>query len=91
MWQRLKELLIQADQSTSGQPAVHEVLDRSSASREEYAAWKYCNDLGDTLQWLLSNFHSKISGGKVDRTIAFLDTPSKKGFVLYLTDGAIEQ
>ena len=90
MWNRLKELLIQTDQSTSGQPAVHKVLERTNGSREAYADWKFGGDVVNSLDWILSNYQSKISGGKSDRTISFLDTPSKKGFVLYLTDGVVE-
>jgi len=86
MWNRLKELLYQTEHSTVGQPAVHKVLERTNASREEYSAWKYGGAVKETMEWLLSNYQSNISGGKVDRSIAFLDTPSKKGFVLYLMD-----
>lgn len=90
MWHKLKELLYQTEQSTSGQPAVHKVLERTFASREAYASWKYGGNVKETMEWLLSNYQSNISGGKVDRSIAFLDTPSKKGFVLYLMDGHLE-
>ena len=90
MWQRIKELLNHTERSTSGQPAIHKVLDRSNASNEAYVAWKHENSVHDTLDWLLTNYHSEISGGKVDRSIAFLDTPSKKGFVFYLMDGVPE-
>ncbi len=86
MVQKLKELLIQTDRSTTGQPAVHRVLTRSKASKEVFISWKDGNDVEATLEWLLSNYQSKVSGGKIDRTMAVLDTPSKKGFVLYLRD-----
>lgn len=90
MWQRLKEILTQTDQSSAGQPVIHEVLTRSSQEVEEFQSWNQSVYKSATLEWLRSNFESYFNGGKTDRSIAFLNTPSKKGFVLYLTDKILE-
>jgi len=86
MWSRLKELLVQSDHSSVGNPVMHDLLVRPEDFAIDYNSWILNGAKDETLGLLLSNYTSYANGGKVDRSIAFLDTPSKKGFVIYLTD-----
>lgn len=87
MWSRFKDLLQQTEESSIGNPVEHKMLVRSVLHEIEYDKWTTDGTAAETIEWLLRNFESYHHGGKSDRSIAFLDTPSKKGFVLYLTDG----
>ena len=90
MWKRLKELMLQTDTSTRSRPAIHTTLERPNNSLASFKKWKDNTSYYSTMDWILSNYQSYLAGGKVDRSIAFLNTPSKKGFVLYLADNNIE-
>lgn len=86
MWRRLKQLFDQVERSTVGVPATHVVLERTPEEDSRRTAWQNSPSASATLQFIDSNFHAYRGGLKTDRSIAFLHTESKKGFVLYLTD-----
>jgi len=69
MWRRLKELLVQTEQSSVGRPVVHDMLVRHDDFAIDYNGWKHNGAKDETLSWLSANYLSYSHGGKVDRSI----------------------
>lgn len=73
----------EAEASSPGNPALHELIERDEAELADYEHWK--NTLGSKrlLNWLQDQYAVYLGEGRGDEAIGFLDTPSTKGFVIY--------
>ncbi|MBT8218949.1 MAG: hypothetical protein KJP00_03960 [Bacteroidia bacterium] len=84
MWQRIKTLFQEADQSSISNPILHTILERSETQESDFRRWA---DLGKEQQffsWLRYCYNGFFNNQESPAEIKFLDTTSKKGFVLYL-------
>ncbi|MEM7573377.1 MAG: hypothetical protein AAF433_10775 [Bacteroidota bacterium] len=82
-WKQIKSAFSAAEQSSPSQPAVHELLTQSVADELAFEQWKRTESGARLLDWLAeeySIFRAKRPG---DQALAFLDTPSSKGFIIY--------
>lgn len=83
-WQRLFRLEKEVAASSPSQPAIHELIQRSAEYTAEYEQWKEGFVLRRLLDWLgdqYAIYRTKPTG--IDGGIAFLNTPSSQGFIIY--------
>lgn len=84
IWDRVKSLFAEAEQSSPGNPAVHEMLVRSAEEEAAYSQWIKTEAGRRLLEWLAEEYgHFLSSRKRGDDSVAFLDTPSSKGFIIY--------
>lgn len=84
MWQRIKTIFQEADESSLSNPILHDVLKRSSEYKDGFYDWKEKQEDAFFYSWL-ANIHRKyVEHDQDEKLISFLNTPSKKGFVLHL-------
>ncbi|MEO0628680.1 MAG: hypothetical protein AAFY91_16915 [Bacteroidota bacterium] len=84
IWDRVRKLFAEAEESSPGNPAVHEMLVRSPEEEIAYAQWRKTGAGARLFDWLAEEYGNFLSRSKRgDDAIAFLDTPSSKGFILY--------
>lgn len=83
-WQRLFNLEKAVAQSSSSQPIIHELIQRSVEEIIDYEQWKSSYILRRLIDWLADQYTVYHKGGSVnDDGIDFLNLPSSKGFILY--------
>jgi len=84
LWQNIKNLFKQSEQSTKNKPFIHELIERSKAELEVYEEWKEKIVARQLLAWLHDQYTIyKVLPDDIDKAIGFLNTPSSKGFVIY--------
>ena len=87
MWQRIKTLFKEAEQSSLSNPIIHTILERSDKQKSDFYRW---SDLGyeqHFFSWLQNCYRTFVNKEQSPKEISFLNTTSKKGFVLYLNRG----
>lgn len=83
-WKYIKGLFDASEQSTSNQPAIHEIIVRTPTEKLDFQHWKDKQISRRMLNWFYQQYKTYQSpSGKTDHAIAFLNTPSSKGFVIY--------
>lgn len=83
-WQRLFNLEKAVAQSSSSQPIIHELIQRSVEEITDYEQWKSSYILRRLIDWLADQYTVYHKRGSVnDDGIDFLNLPSSKGFILY--------
>lgn len=83
-WQRIFKLEEAVDSSSPNQPVIHELIQRSDEEQADYQAWKSSFILRQLLDWLSTQYAVyRSQPQQVDKGIAFLNTPSSKGFIVY--------
>lgn len=83
-WQRLFRMEKEVTESSPSQPAIHELIQRSADYQERFEQWKNGFVLRRLIDWLgdqYAIYQSKPH--ETDGGIAFLNTPSSKGFIIY--------
>ena len=82
-WDDITNLFRKADESSPGDPAVHELIERDEAFLAGYERWKRTHNSRRLLDWLTEQYATHRAGERTDEGVGFLDTPSSKGFVIY--------
>ena len=85
IWDYLKGLFQQEEQSSSSNPYIHELIIRSEAEKQTFAAWKGSLEHRRLVDWLLDQYAIWLEfPQRLDPAVDFLNTASSKGFVVYL-------
>ncbi len=86
-WDQIKNIFKSAEESSSNQPVVHELIQRTEAEKIAYEKWKSSSSHQEVLASLYEAYQYFLEENKsLDKTIDFLNTPSSKGFVLHLIE-----
>ena len=85
-WERITARFTAAENSSPQHPAVHEVIGRDAQEQADYERWKRTLARKRLLDWLTQAYASFLATGQGDPAVAFLDTPSSKGFVIHLSE-----
>lgn len=84
LWNYIKELFTEAEQSSPSQPVVHEMIERTTEEKEDYAQWKEGLVRRRLMDWLRDQYAIfQVLPDDIDEALDFLDTPSSKGFVIH--------
>ncbi|MEM8526190.1 MAG: hypothetical protein AAGG68_16235 [Bacteroidota bacterium] len=84
IWNQIKGLFNQVEESSSTKPAIHEVISRSAEEKEDYEHWKKTIVRRRLSDWLSNQYALyKTLPNETDEGIDFLNTPSMKGFVIH--------
>lgn len=86
IWDKVRNLFREAEQSTPAHPTVHELIERDEPELTDYEDWKKTLAKQRLLNWLVDQYAVFRGDGRVDRAIDFLNTPSSKGFVIHFHD-----
>ena len=83
-WKKIKSLFQESEQSSSSQPVIHEIIKRSETEKIAFEKWKLTLSAKRMVDWLYNQYLAYLSPNtKTDEAIAFLNTPSAKGFVVH--------
>jgi len=83
-WNKIKSLFQSSERSSPSQPVVHEIIQRTEAEKAAFEKWKTTVSARRLLDWLHSQYAAYRSPtSRTDNAIAFLNTPSAKGFVIH--------
>lgn len=84
IWNQIKGLFKQVEESSATKPAIHEVINRSIAEKEDFEHWKKTIVRRRLSDWLNNQYAIyKTLPLETDEGIDFLNTPSMKGFVIH--------
>ncbi|MEO1517624.1 MAG: hypothetical protein AAFV95_21550 [Bacteroidota bacterium] len=84
LWEYVKSLFEQAEQSSPSQPVHHGLIERSETEQEDYQHWKSTFSSRRLLNWLNEqHIQYLVNADHLDEAIDFLNTPSAKGFVIH--------
>ncbi|MEM9919359.1 MAG: hypothetical protein AAF990_14750 [Bacteroidota bacterium] len=84
LWQYVKSLFQEAEQSSPSQPSIHQLIERSTEEKEDFLRWKESLVSRRMLNWLNEQYiQYLINPDNLDEAIDFLKTPSAKGFVVH--------
>lgn len=84
LWEYIKNLFQEAEQSSPSQPVVHKMIERTAAETEDFHQWKEGLVRRRFLGWLSDQYAIfQVLPVDVDEALDFLDTPSAKGFVIH--------
>lgn len=84
LWDYIKQLFQEAEQSSASQPVVHEMIKRSPAEREDYLQWREGLIRRRLIDWLRDQYAIfQVLPDDIDEALDFLNTPSSKGFVVH--------
>ena len=83
-WKKIKSLFQESEQSSPSQPVIHEIIERSEADKIAFEKWKTTLSSKRIIDWLYNQYAAFLSpNAKTDDAVAFLNTPSTKGFVVH--------
>ncbi|MFK7934249.1 MAG: hypothetical protein AB8G22_12120 [Saprospiraceae bacterium] len=83
-WQNIKNLFQAAEESSPTEPVLHSVIERNTKEKEDYEFWKATLVRRRLTDWLSDQYAIyRVVPDNVDEALDFLDTPSKKGFVIH--------
>jgi hypothetical protein len=86
-WKKIKNVFSTAEQSSSINPTIHEVIERSGEELKNYEQWKNSLAARRLLDWLKNEYFTYLTSPKnIDHSIDFLNTTSKKGFVIHFSN-----
>lgn len=85
IWDYFKGLFQKAEQSSSSNPYLHELIERTEQEKAAYAVWKGSLSHRRMMDWLYDQYAIwQVLPDDTDQAIDFLNTPSSKGFVVHL-------
>lgn len=84
-WDSIANIFRQAEASTPSAPTIHELIERSPEEVTDYERWERTAGSRRLLDWLAEQYAVFLSSGPQDEAMAFLNTNSSKGFVIYIT------
>jgi len=83
-WKKIKSLFQESEQSSPSQPVIHQIIERSEADKIAFEKWKATLSSKRIIDWLYNQYAAFLSPNtKTDNAVAFLNTPSTKGFVVH--------
>jgi len=83
-WKNIKNIFKSAEDSTSNQPVIHELIERSPDYKIGFERWQEGLVKERLLNWLKEEHIKYLQDPKsTDAAIDFLNTPSTKGFVIH--------
>ncbi|MBR9921234.1 MAG: hypothetical protein GYB31_10380 [Bacteroidetes bacterium] len=83
-WQFFKKLFQASEESSSSNPLIHEMIERTEEEKADYEQWKEKLVRRRMSSWLLDQYAVfKVNPDHIDEAIDFLDTPSSKGFAIH--------
>ena len=86
-WEKIKSVFSSAEESSSINPTIHEIIERSEVELTNYEHWKNSLAARRLLDWLKNEYFTFLtSSNNIDQSIDFLDTTSKKGFVIHFSN-----
>ena len=86
-WKKIKNVFSTAEASSSIHPTIHELIERSEEELGNYEQWKNSLAARRLLDWLKNEYFTYLTSPKnIDRSIDFLNTTSKKGFVIHFSN-----
>lgn len=90
LWKKIQNLFrpdsieTHHDASLYNIPAIHEIIQRSEAEKNDYAQWRQTLVRRRLVDWLSAQYTiSRVLPNDIDDGFDFLDTPSSKGFVIH--------
>ena len=85
-WKKIKNLFSSVEESSSSNPAVHQLIERSEEELNQYENWKNSLSQRRLMDWLNNEYITYLtSPDQVDRSITFLNSTSSKGFVIFFS------
>lgn len=85
-WKKIKNVFSAAEESSSINPTIHEVIERSEEQLADYEHWKNSLAARRLIDWLKNEYFTYLTSPKnIDRSIDFLNSTSKKGFVIHFS------
>lgn len=91
-WDYFKSLFQKAEESSAFNPYIHELIERSDDFKSAHEAWRYSPACRKLFTWVETQYGLWLAlPDDIDEAIDFLNTPSSKGFVIYLNKTAIPQ
>ena len=84
--QTIADLFRAAEESTPGNAAVHELIERDADFLVGYEQWKRTHNSRRLLGWLTEQYATHKAGQPTDEGVGFLNLSSSKGFVIYVRD-----
>lgn len=87
LWDQVKSMFREAEQSQAKEPVLHEVLSRHKDKAEAYEHWREGLICRRLLDWLSNQYALYLTEPtRVDQGLDFLSTNSQKGFVIHFSD-----
>lgn len=84
IWQYIRNLFQEAEESSPSNPAMHSVIERSEAEKESYGNWLRSLVKRRLVGWLSDQYAIyRVLPQDIDEALDFLNTPSSKGFVIH--------
>ena len=84
IWQQIRELFKVAEESSPSQPVIHKLIVRSEAEQQDYDFWKDTLVCKQLMNWVHDQYAIYlVDEHATDGGIAFLNTPSSNGFMVY--------
>jgi len=85
-WKKIKNIFQAAEESSSINPTIHELIKRTPEEIKNYELWKNTLASRRLTDWLQNEYITFLtSPNNVDKSIDFLNTPSSKGFVIHFS------
>ena len=85
-WNKIKNIFNTAESSSSVNPTIHELIERTPNEIADYEYWKNSLSSRRLMDWLYNEYITYLTAPKnIDRSIDFLNTPSSKGFVVHFS------
>jgi hypothetical protein len=84
IWEYIRNLFKEAEESSPSNPAIHEMIERSEEERQQYEHWLGSLVKRRLVDWLDNQYAIyRVSPDDIDEAMDFLHTPSSKGFVIH--------
>ena len=85
-WKKIKNIFNSVEESSSINPTIHELIERSEKQKADYEYWKNTLPSRRMMDWLNSEYITYLTTPEnIDKSIDFLNTPSSKGFVIHFS------
>lgn len=84
IWQYIKDLFQEAEQSSPSNPVIHTVISRSEEEQAAYKKWLDSLVKRRLVDWLSDQYAIyRVIPEDIDEALDFLNTPSSKGFAVH--------
>lgn len=84
LWDYIKQLFQEAEQSSPSKPVVHKMIERTEEEKQDYLQWREGLVRRRLVDWLRDQYAIfQVLPDDIDEALDFLNTPSSKGFVIH--------
>ena len=85
LWDQIKKIFNEAEESSVQKPILTGQIERTDDEEAAYVRWKLTSPCEQFLQWIRKQYGQyQLQENSQSRGIDFLNTPSSKGFAIYL-------